>query len=514
MMSFQSILFDKARNYSERVPTKMPFFFTDLNLDQLFTAIIAGREEYDLWPFFSMTLDDADSIAYRHETMRDLGGKELRESVETFADSMKIMRKNLVQSSKLSHDYQKASLFLEAAENYCDAVNRFAYELSSIDIRSRGFLGLREFLSSYVKSEDFRSLVRETKKVKGDLWEITYSIQIKDGRVTVSKFEGELDYSAEVEKTFQRFEEGAVKDYRVKFHDYLAMNNVEERILDQVIKLFPDAFLALRNYYDHHHGYVDPTINRFDLEVQFYLAYMEFTENLRLAGLKFCYPEVSDQSKEIYAYETFDLALANKLVRENSKVVVNDFYLKGRERIFVVSGPNQGGKTTFARTFGQLHYLAKLGYPVPGRKAKLFLCDQVLTHFEKEENLENLRGKLQDELIRVHDIFQRATNRSIMIINESFASTTLNDALFLGKEVLRRIIEQDILCVYVTFIDELSTLSEKIVSMVSTIVPENPAQRTFKITRKPADGRAYAIAIAEKYGLTYETLKRRIREQE
>jgi hypothetical protein len=78
--------------------------------------------------------------------------------------------------------------------------------------------------------------------------------------------------------------------------------------------------------------------------------------------------------------------------------------------------------------------------------------------------------------------------------------------------VLEKISHLDLLCVFVTFIEELASLNEKTVSMVSTVVPENPAVRTYKIIRKTGDGLVYAITIAEKYRLTYQSLRERIQE--
>jgi DNA mismatch repair protein MutS len=302
-----------------------------------------------------------------------------------------------------------------------------------------------------------------------------------------------------------------VNDYSTKFNDYPQMNHVEAAIIDRVAKLYPDIFTSVNAYCERNSAYLDQTIGLFDREVQFYVAYFDYLGPFRNAGLSFCYPRLSSESKEICVSDVFDLALANILMAKHATIVCNDFYLSGKERIFVVSGPNNGGKTTFARMFGQLHYLASLGCLVPGQSARLLLFDQILTHFEREEDISNLRGKLQDDLVRIHEILNQATSRSVIVMNEIFSSGTLKDAIFLGTKIIERIVEIDALCVCVTFIDELTLLSDHIVSAVSTIVPESPAVRTYKIVRKPADGLAYAMSIAEKYGLTRRQILERIK---
>ena len=509
-MTFHSILFECTEDGGENIALAAPDFFVDLNLDQIVDAITASKAEYNLKPFFFTSLHQVDGVRYRQEIFRDLENETLFERVKSFAQKMRTMREHLAQADKLHYKYQKERWFVDAAEIYCDAVHDLVQDLSLVDLKSRGFLAFREYMTDYCQSDHFTSLAAETKKLIADLSAVKYSLLIKGNSIQVRRYDSETDYSAEVEQTFEKFKQGAVKDYRVKFPAWLEMNHIEAGVLDLVAKLNSALFSTLDEYCAKNDNYLDETIGAFDREIQFYMAYLEFIARLKRTGLKFCYPQISATSKQVYAYEGFDLALADKRTAEHSLVVCNDFYLEGNERVFVITGPNQGGKTTFARTFGQLHYLASIGCPVPGREARFFLFDRIFTHFEKEEDISNLHGKLEDDLVRIHDILDHATSNSVIILNEIFTSTTVQDALFLGEKVLGRIIELDSLCVFVTFLDELASLSETTVSMVSTVVPDNPAVRTFKIVRRHADGLAYALAIAEKYRLTYAALKERV----
>jgi len=506
---FRSILF--GIDGADLGDAEEPSFFTDLNLDQVVAAIVAGRDEYELTPFFYVPLRDVDAVEYRHEVFRDLETDEVRAAVRAFGGEMRHARQYLTLAQKQHYKSEKERWFLDAASVYCNAVSALRDALAELDLRSRGLQALRVYLSAYVTSERFRSLASDVRSVLDGLGRVRYTLRIKGARVTVSTYQEEPDYSVEVEETFARFRQGAVEDHLVKVPDSGSMDHVEAWIAQRLARLYPEEFRALDEFCADHRGFLDPLVARFDREVQFYLAYLEHTERLAVGGRSFCYPSVSVRSKEISVEDGFDIALAAKFASERDRLVANDFFLREAERILVISGPNQGGKTTFARMFGQLHYLGALGVPVPAQRAQLFLPDRLFTHFEKQEDIRTLRGKLDDELVRIRDILDEASGDSVVILNEIFASTTLSDALYLGTEMLTRLAELGCLAVCVTFVDELASLSEATVSMVANVAPNDPSVRTFKIVRRPADGRAYAWALADKYGLSYDRLTVRIR---
>jgi len=482
-----------------------PAYFHDLNLDQVERGLLEGRAGYGLEPFFRQTLISKEQIAHRHAVFRDLEDDDLAQALRQFATSLSGIRQAFAAIDGQHHRWHRARLCLDVAQVYCDSIVDLRQALDRITLKSRGLIEFRTHLENYAESPGFQTLAAEARESTDALAEVRYLVRIKGLHVSVRRYEGEPDYGETVTSTFSRFQDGPTNDHRVEFRARAALNQVEERILDRVALLFPDTFSALDRFWRQHSNPLDQSILTFEREMQFYLAYIDYVMPLREAGLSFCYPQIDDAAGITEAKDVFDIALAAK-----QPVVRNDFRLAGSERVLVITGPNQGGKTTMARTFGQLHHLAMLGLPIPGTEACLRPVASILTFFAGDEDEASGRGKLESDIDAILELVAQADTRSVFVINELFSSTTLADARTLGRAVLERLIESGSSGVYVTFVDELASLGAATVSMVSQVAEDDPTIRTFKVVRAPARGLAYAIAIAEKFGLTYEQLRRRI----
>jgi hypothetical protein len=509
--AFRSVLFPPDLEQERNEHREQPACFIDLNLDQIVSAIVKNRDEDVLRPIFYSPYREEAIIRYRQAVFADLANPEIFQAFPVFADQMRLVRANLSYAEKIDFKRHRDMVVLRAICLYCESVVSFLRALDLFTLQSSALQDLRRYLADYTTSDAFIQLAAEARRLRGALAELHYEMLFRADKVTVRRFGGEPDYAVTILERFARFSESETEmPAPAKIKDDFSLNHIEAGILEFVGRLFPSEFDALAGYVAQNTAFIDDVIATFDREIGFFIAYLAFIDPLKQAGLPFCFPDVSASDKTTQVAASFDLALAAKLLHEKHPVVGNDFFLHGEERLLVVSGPNQGGKTTFARMFGQLHFLAGLGCPVPGSKARLFLPDQIFTHFEREEDITNLRGKLEEELVRLYQTCQTMTADSVVILNEIFNSTSLDDQVFLSTKVLEQVLAAGAIGVCVTFIDSLSTLSDRMVSMVSTVVPDDPARRTFRIVRKPADGLAYALSLAEKRGVTYERLRRRV----
>ena len=513
---YYSILFPDREYDYEFHSNIQPEYFKDLCLDQIMDACMKG-EDFDLIPLFCTALKEPDEIRYRQEILTDMQNPELHQRIKKFSSYMRrldrgmsAVKKDFYSNDSFNNNYLTQGTLLNYAEQYCHTLRNFILDMDMLTVASSGLSGFVAYLREYVAGDTFASLCDDICVVREALSAVQYCMLIKNGTISVRKYENQQDEGSQVLALFDKFKQSDGTDYRREFSETPHAEHVEAAVLQMLAsKWYPEVFAQLSKFCQNHIGFIDDRIAAFSRESQYYTVWQDYISPLELSGLHFCCPEIQQTKGSIFCDDTFDLALASSLWPQG-KAVVNDFVLEQSERIIVITGPNQGGKTTFARTFGQIHHLFGIGLSVPGSAAKLFLFDHILTHFEREEDIKTENGKLQDDLIRLHGLFEKATYNSIIIINEIYSSTTLQDALLLGGRMIDLISDLDAYAVCVTFLDELASHNEKTISMMSTVHEDNPTQRTFKILRQPANGLAYAVHIAQKYDLTYESLKRRI----
>ena len=291
-MTFESILF--SRSEAALVPPAGdPPFFSDLNLDQVADAMFAGRESYSLRPFFRIPLRGVDEVAYRHEVLADLDNVQVFTEIAAFADSMRAIREALIATAKLYYVHERERWILDAASRYREGVERLLRSLNEARIASQGLMAFRDYLENYVRSAGFCALIDDVSNLRVKLASITYSVVIDGGSLNVRAPQDEGDLVVAIHETFARFRQGASKSYLLTFHEQFGMNHIEAKVLEFVALLYPDAFTELDRFAETHAAFIDPVVERFDREIQFYLACLEFARKIESAGLPMCVPKVS-----------------------------------------------------------------------------------------------------------------------------------------------------------------------------------------------------------------------------
>lgn len=264
-------------------------------------------------------------------------------------------------------------------------------------------------------------------------------------------------------------------------------------------------------------------------ELAFYLSGVRLVEQLRAAGLPTCRPELAPVGERLTHIEgLYNPLLALRCLEGASQhdgcaeeIVPNDVALDSSARIAILTGPNRGGKTTYTQAVGLAHVMAQSGWPVAATSAALSPVDAIYTHFPVAERLDLEAGRLGEEAGRLAAIFQRATRHSLVLLNESLASTSPGESLYLARDVVRALRLLGARAIYATHLHELAANLDAInaevpgdspvVSMVARAeaVPADEGdgvRPTFRITPGPPLGTSYARQIASYYGISYDKL--------
>ncbi len=247
-------------------------------------------------------------------------------------------------------------------------------------------------------------------------------------------------------------------------------------------------------------------------EIEFLLRGTVMLRALKKRGLALCRPEIIDSTNTFVAHGLYNPCVALKVEDE---IITNDIEFDERAMIYVLTGPNRGGKSVITCAVGLAQAMLQLGMFVPADDARISIADGIFTHFPTGADDTIDKGRLGEECARLRDIFEDVSDSSLVLLDESLSSTGAYEASYIASEVLAGFSRIGCRCLFSTHLHELAS---QIDAINARTAPEGGARldtlvagiedgnRSFKIVRMKPDGKSYARDIADKYGLSYENI--------
>ena len=303
------------------------------------------------------------------------------------------------------------------------------------------------------------------------------------------------------------------------------MNQAMRPLFDQISKLMRTSLEPL-----------DAELRRYTMEnttflcnlrqeLDFYLMIHELFCSFRNQGLPVCKPVICGKESRTLKVKdgySLNLVLRNGALDEAKRgpIVTNDILIDDDNRIGIVTGPNQGGKTTFLETVGLIQIFAQAGLFVPGREAQVSICDAVFTHYQEDEKPDTKLGRFGEEAVRLKAIMDAVTPHSFVFLNESFSSTHAGEAFYIAKDIISVLRQVGASVLFSTHLHSLAEQAEamnaepgvrgKVVSLVSEVDESGSGvsalRRTFRIVKSQPKGKSYATDIAKHYGIDYGSM--------
>ena len=333
--------------------------------------------------------------------------------------------------------------------------------------------------------------------------------QLNDEDLMAFSMEIPDDNMAESLNKYERKYRGAVRQPSAN----PLMNNLNSIIE----RMLPSTTAKLRRVL---HKYVD--VSGYVLadladELLFYLRFIELEKQLTVSGVPCCIGEASDDDTVLRDFYNVKLAICRGNGTVEEEIVCNDLEFTREKTVNILTGPNRGGKTIFTQGVGLAFLLYQSGVFVPASSAKVKLCDGIYTHFPVEEERTVSLGRLGEEAERFNEICKKATGSSLLLFNESFATTSHTESVYIAEDVLRYLCCIGARTFFNTHMHELAEDTDKfnkaegaICKAVSVVMENDGGKRSYKISYKAPDGKSYAHEIAYKYGITFEQLMENI----
>ena len=499
--------------------------------EQLELYCLIDLKTSDIGSFFTC---DPETIRYRQETFADLfANPELSHTLLKMLPLLSDITELRRMGSDSTASTESYLYSITEVELYTSLMEHLKKGLLPIreKLQSRAFRGLAERVALLTESEYYKELnerlnelTKRVREIKSITVGVNLDAQLRPEHAGVLSINNEYFKSGEILDKILRLDFKA-NEYTciaslVPFrknqseNQQMALSYAFNSAINDVFKTSIRSWRKVVQLY-----VLENTdfLIRMMPEIEFVVKASELMTRLAERGVPLCRPEIRPLEEKAFSVT----GLRNPVVamKIDGDVIPNDFAFDEEGMIFVITGPNRGGKSVTTCAVGLAFVLAQLGLYVPAEQAVLSPCDSIHTHFPtgSEDTID--KGRLGEECARLDTIFDTLTEYSLALLDESLSSTGSYEASYIASEVLAGFSMARCRCIFSTHLHDLAASVDRInadclpkggVKIDNMVAAIDEGTRSFKVRRARPDGKSYARDIAEKYGLSFEKIMAKI----
>ncbi len=564
-----SILFPKK---DAEFKTLSDTAFHDLGLDNVVKDLTSQeKEQIYIKTVLTRVTSDVETCKFRSGVFEDvIANKEMREKMAELLDHVSFIKDFGSFKKEMDRDAGVWDLLhrIDDINDYIKTVEAMRDCLSGANIKSEGLLGLKDYINKTYEDGLFEQLKKDIKDCRSDVASVqslTIGINLNErfeanalGLISINnkpfKKSNFVSNFADAISTKEGITNGTDWNGDMHFHqvepkgglplkgienlgNFMAMQTtplMDAKVRSSMVKVAQEDSNSEVTYYmdkvagkmishlvkklrDMISKYVRVSIfNIINLipEFMYYIRFAEYIEVLKAKGFKFnkATPAVSDNGLLMDAKGVYNIKLV-KSVKDSSEVVPNDLTFDSENMVYILTGANRGGKTTITQAIGQQFVLAQGGIYVPAESFTFAPIDNVFTHFPADEDKTLDLGRLGEECIRFKEMYGESTKDSLILLNETFSTTSFEEGYYIARDSVRAIMRKGVRTIYNTHmhklgfdVDELNLEEGVSGKAVSLVVKTSDSKRSFKAVKSKPEGMSYAGDIASKYGVTFDLL--------
>ena len=510
---------------------KQSAHLSEASAEQLELSRLIDMSESEAAQFFS---SDEDVLLYRQEMFADMLENPslsdiLTKMIPVLGDITELRK--LGSDSAMSADGYLYSI--TEVELYTSLLADLKNGLEPLrdNLNSRAFRAFEERITTLTESEYYKNINERLEELTSRVREIkSVTIGVNLDRTLRAEKAGVLSINNEPFKSGELLDKILRLDFKndemtciaplVPFgkgqseNTEIALSNAFDSAINDVFKQNIHSWKKVVQHY-----VLENTdfLIRMIPEIEFVSKATEMLRKLREKGCPLVNPTLKKQSEKAFtAKGLWNPVVALKI---DTEIVPNDFSFDENGMIYVLTGPNRGGKSVITCAVGLAFVMAELGLPVCAESCEISPADAIFTHFPtgSEDTID--KGRLGEECSRLSEIFEKVTEDSLVLLDESLSSTGSFEGAYIASEVLEGF---SLVKCRGIFSTHLHDLAARVDSINETCVPKGGVKidnlvaaiekgsRSFRILREAPDGKSYARDFAEKYGLSIDRILEKI----